>query len=148
MSEYRKIAESLRSCALGMTGQNCRRCVSFEKKNCSRELKLAGADAIDALLKENGGPMRASAPTEKEGGALWKTLRVGERVWFLWFDDDACEWEIGQELVTGVGYKGFWYSGCLNDPLSAEAFVGWDRVGVDVFFTGEAAEERRRAANE
>lgn len=79
---------------------------------------------------------------------LWKKLSVGAPVWFLWWNDDEAEWEIGRETVTAVGYRGFWYSGDLRDPLSADAFVTWDRVGVDVFFAKAEAEERKKAADE
>lgn len=78
----------------------------------------------------------------------WKQLHVGERVWFLWWDDDANAWEIGQEVATAVGYEGFWYSGDLKNPLSADAFVPWDRIGIDAFLTQQAARERMEAANE
>lgn len=150
MSELRKIVESLRHCAVGYG--HCRECLAYGEKRCSELLKQKAADAIEQLLEENGGPPRASAPTEKDGGKAqelpWKKLHVGQVVWFLCWDDDANAWEIGQEVATAVGYEGFWYSGNLNNPLQADAFVPWDRIGDDAFLTQQAARERMEAANE
>lgn len=149
MSEFRKIAESLRHCAVGIG--HCRECLAYGENRCSELLKRTAADAIEQLLKERAGT--SPAPTERTDGGKaqelpWKKLHVGQVVWFLWRDDDANAWEIGQEVATAVGYEGFWYSGDLNNPLSADAFVPWDRIGVDAFLTQQAARERMEAANE
>ena len=138
MSELRRIAASLRHCAVGIG--HCRECLAYGENRCSELLKRTAADAIEQLLKEreNG---------DKAQELPWKKLHVGQVVWFLWWDDDANAWEIGQEVATAVGYEGFWYSGNLNNPLSADAFVPWDRIGVDAFLTQQAARERMAAAN-
>ncbi len=106
--------------------------------------------AEEMLGKRAGGTSPAPAESTDGGKAQelpWKKLHVGQVVWFLWWDDDANAWEIGQEVATAVGYEGFWYSGDLKNPLSADALVPWDRIGVDAFLTQQAARERMEAAN-
>ena len=82
-----------------------------------------------------------------EVGLAPKKMMLGERVWFLFYDDDTRQWEIAQERITGVGIEGFWCSGLTNQPDAATYMTKWDEVGERAFLSERDAEKARKEAN-
>ena len=70
-------------------------------------------------------------------------LQIGDRVYFIFQDgDDGGRWKVDKTRVTGIGMKGFRFSGYTDDPESDDCFVDWDAFGRDYFWKlGEAVAE-------
>lgn len=84
----------------------------------------------------------AEAMSEPSEPGMTLPADVGQTVYIL-LDDYGMEDDedpISAEPITEVSTRGFWLSGFVGDPDDMTTFVPWERVGVDVFFTREAAE--------
>lgn len=49
---------------------------------------------------------------------------------------------VSEETVTDIGARGFWISARVPAEDDHGFFFGWNRVGVDIFFTREEAEDK------
>lgn len=70
-------------------------------------------------------------------GAL--PLQIGDRVWFLYRDEESGSTEIYDDKVTGVTLRGFFACGSPDDPTETLVYRDWDMLGKDCFKTRDAA---------
>ena len=67
-------------------------------------------------------------------------MEIGQKVYSviprIWDEEEL----VSEETVTDIGARGFWISACVPANDDHGFFLGWDRVGDDVFFTREEAE--------
>lgn len=76
-------------------------------------------------------------------------FQLGDRVYFIFQDGDAGgRWKVDKTRVTGIGMKGFYFSGYTDDPESADCFVAWDMLGSEYFWKLEDAVAEARRRNE
>ena len=71
-------------------------------------------------------------------------LEIGQKVYSVidpgWVEIDDVP--VDEECVTDIGLRGFWVSGCRPYSGDHGVFIPWNRVGEDIFFTREEAEEK------
>lgn len=70
-------------------------------------------------------------------------MEIGQKVYSvldprIWDEEDL----VSEETVTDIGARGFWISARVPAEDDHGDFISWDRVGVDIFFTREEAEEK------
>ena len=99
---------------------------------------------VDSVIKENflrcGGAMLIRVPYDVVPGQTVYSLIEPEY-------SDNNEWEIEDEMVTEVGSRGFFVSGCRPAEEDRAIFFPWSDVGVEVFFSREAAENKIKMRN-
>ena len=70
-------------------------------------------------------------------------MEIGQKVYSvldprIWDEGDL----VSEETVTDIGARGFWISACAPAEDDHGDLISWDRVGVDIFFTREEAEDK------
>ena len=70
-------------------------------------------------------------------------MEIGQKVYSvldprIWDEGDL----VSEETVTDIGARGFWISARVPAEDDHGDLISWDRVGVDIFFTREEAEEK------
>lgn len=70
-------------------------------------------------------------------------MEIGQKVYSvldprIWDEGDL----VSEKTVTDIGARGFWISARVPAEDDHGDLINWDRVGVDIFFTREEAEEK------
>jgi hypothetical protein len=119
------------------------------EKRKEKEMNEIIVNRLEQLLKER---MEGLVITHHDAGILAQYLadngviappvRIGQRVYTLldqeiWDGDDL----IAEELVSEVGSRGFWISGCNPPQNDMGIFFGWDKIGKEVFLSHDEAEK-------
>lgn len=85
-------------------------------------------------FKQDEGGMHIRVPYAMEiGQKVYMNILYGD------FDEEE-EYVIFECTVSDIGLRGFWISACEPPRNDHGDFVAWNRVGDDVFFTREEAE--------
>ena len=78
-------------------------------------------------------------------GVIAPLCKVGDPVWFLLEDDIPVHcWLLSEAKVTDVSAKGFYVSDCDPPEDDVEVFTPWTDVGIEAFFSKDAAEAAQK----
>ena len=78
-------------------------------------------------------------------GVIAPLCKVGDPVWFLLEDDIPVHcWLLSEGRVTDVSAKGFYVSAYDPPEDDVEEFTPWTDVGIEAFFSKDAAEAAQK----